>query len=156
MFHSILVAVDGSPASGRALEQAIELASDNAARLTLIAVAAPPRFRIATGPFMVPYSTDAELAVCARRIVAEAEALVPDGIPVSTVLRTGDAATAIVQRVVDGEHDLVVMGSHGRRPASSLLLGSVSAAVVARSPVPVLIVRDHVGARGGDALHVSA
>jgi nucleotide-binding universal stress UspA family protein len=141
MFRSILVAVDGSPAAARALDQAIDLARHNGARLTLIAVAAPPRWRVSTLPFAVPFPTDDELLHRVREVLDEAEARVPEGIPVCTVERRGDAATAIVERVRDGEHDLVVMGSHGRRAARSLLLGSVSSAVLSRSPVPVLVVR---------------
>jgi UDP-N-acetylenolpyruvoylglucosamine reductase len=61
---------------------------------------------------------------------------------VSSVVRRGPAAKAILERVEAAEDDLVVMGSHGRGAIRSLLLGSTSNDVVARSPVPVLIVRE--------------
>jgi nucleotide-binding universal stress UspA family protein len=142
VFHSILVAVDGSRPAARALDQAVELARSEGARLTLITVVEPPCLRGAAGPFIVPIVTEAQLAREAERVLARAEALVPDGIPVTTVIRRGPADEAILDRIEAAEHDLVVMGSHGRGLLGSLLLGSTSKDVVARSPVPVLVVRE--------------
>jgi nucleotide-binding universal stress UspA family protein len=64
---------------------------------------------------------------------------VPEDVPVSTVVRRGPVAKAILNRIETGEHDLVVVGSRGLGPTGSLILGSVSRAVLARSPVPVLV-----------------
>lgn len=142
MFRSILVALDGSPASAAALEHAIRLAQDEGARLTLISVAVPLRWRPAT-PIYIPFPSDEELERQAQEILDRAEREVPEDVPVSTVVRRGEAAKAILERVEQGEHDLVVIGSRGFGSAASLLLGSVSRAVVAHSPVPVLIARAH-------------
>lgn len=138
MFHSILVALDGSRSASRVLEEAIEVARRDGARLTLISVATQPRFRFVS-PYVVGYPTDADLVRHAEEILKRAEALVPDDVPVCSIGRRGDVAKAILDRVRDAEHDLVVMGSHGRGPIRALLLGSVSRTVVARSPVPVRI-----------------
>ena len=140
MFHSILVAVDGSRAAARALEEAIDLARGEGARLTLISVAVPPR-RLFTPPYALPVPSDDQLEEEAVRILERAEALVPDGVPVSTVVRRGSASKAILERIEDGEHDLVVMGSRGLGPAGSVLLGSVSRAVLCHSRIPALVVR---------------
>jgi nucleotide-binding universal stress UspA family protein len=140
MFRSILVAVDGSPAATRALEEAIDLARGEGARLTLIGVAVPPR-RLFNPPYAVPVPSESELEQETQQLLDRAEERVPDDVPVCTVLRRGSAAKAILQRIRDGEHDLVVMGSRGLGPAGSLLLGSVSRAVLAHSPVPVLVAR---------------
>ena len=138
MFRNILVAVDGSQAATAALEEAIELARGSGARLTLISVAVPFRWLLA-GPYITPFPTEDELARQAQEIVDRAAAVVPDHVPVFTVVRSGPADRAILDRVEQGEHDLVVMGSRGQGLAGSLLLGSVSRTVLARSPVPVLI-----------------
>ena len=140
MFRSILVAVDGSPAATEALREAIDLARGGGARLTLISVAAPPRFVLA-GPYIAPIATEEDLLRQAGRVLERAEALVPDDVPVSTVVRRGPAAKAILDRAEAGGHDLVVMGSRGLGRVAALLFGSVSRAVLARSPVPVLIAR---------------
>ena len=140
MFRSILVALDDSAASAAALDQAIDLARAEGARLTLISVAAPPRWRPA-GPFVPPYPTDAQLEDEARAILDRAEERVPDDVPVATVLRSGLAAKEILKRADCACHDLIVMGSRGLGPAASLVLGSVSRAVAAHSSIPVLIAR---------------
>jgi len=140
MFRSILVAVDGSQAAGAALTQAIDLARAEGARLTLICVASPLPWQIAAAPY-VPLPGEEELEREARETLERAEGLVPEGIPVSTALRRGRIADEILKRVETGEHDLVVMGSRGLGRAGSILLGSVSRAVLAGSPVPVLIAR---------------
>jgi nucleotide-binding universal stress UspA family protein len=140
MFRSILVAVDGSPAATAALMQAIDLARAEGARLTLISVAAPVRWQVAAAPY-VPLPREDELEREARETLDRAEALVPEGVPVSTALRRGRVAEEILKRVETGEHDLVVIGSRGLGRAGSLLLGSVSRAVLAGSPVPVLTAR---------------
>jgi nucleotide-binding universal stress UspA family protein len=140
VFRSILVALDDSAASAAALDQAIDLARAEGARLTLISVAAPPRWRPA-GPFVPPYPTDGQLEDEARVILDRAEERVPDDVPVATVLRSGLAAKEILKRADCACHDLIVMGSRGLGPAASLVLGSVSRAVAAHSSIPVLIAR---------------
>jgi nucleotide-binding universal stress UspA family protein len=138
MFRSILVAIDGSKHAQRALEEAIDLARAQKARLTLISVALPPPVVM---PGYVPVMpTPEQLKDDAEQLLDAAEKQVPDDVPVSTVVRTGSPAQAILDRIAQGEHDLVVMGSRGRGSIQSLLLGSVSQAGVHGSPVPVLVV----------------
>jgi nucleotide-binding universal stress UspA family protein len=141
MFRSILVAVDGSPAAARALETAVELARSEGARLSLINVVDLPRWRISGFPLAVPFPDEAELVREAEQTLERAEGRVPEGIPVSTVLRKGSVVKEILKRIENGEHDLVVVGSRGLGPAGSLILGSISRGVLARSPVPVLVAR---------------
>jgi nucleotide-binding universal stress UspA family protein len=138
VYQSILVAVDGSAAADAALEQAIDLARAEGARLTLISVAVPPRVRV-VGPYYVLYASDEELERQATEIVERAEARVPEDVPVHSVVRSGSAAKAILERAEVGEHDLIVMGSRGLGFAGSILLGSVSRAVLAESRIPVLV-----------------
>jgi nucleotide-binding universal stress UspA family protein len=139
VFRNILVAIDGSPTATTALEEAIDVARSDGARLVLISVAAPPRWRLAAPPY-VPYPTEYDLERAAWEVVRRAEALVPADVTVTSVVRTGPAAAAIVERAEQGGHDLVVIGSRGLGFLGSLVLGSVSRAVVARSPVPVRVV----------------
>jgi nucleotide-binding universal stress UspA family protein len=140
MFRSILVALDESDAATTALSEAIDLARAEGARLTLISVAASPRI-LATGPYIPPVPTEDELVRHTEKVLARAEALVPEDVPVVTVARRGHAATEILKRIELGGHDLVVLGSRALGRVSGVLLGSVSGAVAAHSSVPVLIAR---------------
>jgi nucleotide-binding universal stress UspA family protein len=59
----------------------------------------------------------------------------------STELQTGDPRTLIVQGAAQVHADLIVMGTHGRRGVSRLLIGSVAEQVARTAPCPVLLVR---------------
>ena len=84
MFRSILVAVDGSPAATCALKEAIDIASSEGARLTLITVAKVPSWPMGVGPFAAPLWTEADLEYAAREVLEEAESLIPDDVPFSS------------------------------------------------------------------------
>jgi nucleotide-binding universal stress UspA family protein len=138
MFKSILVAWDGSEHAKRALGEAVDLARTQDGRLTLLTVAAPLR----VWPGYVPPISEADLISSAEKILAEGEALVPDGIPVSGRTAAGDPGLELVKRAAAGDHDLIVMGSRGRGAVRSAFLGSVSHYVLNHTTVPVLIIHD--------------
>jgi nucleotide-binding universal stress UspA family protein len=142
MFRRILVAFDGSQHAQAALADAIELAQANRARLTVLTVVPDDNLWLGAA-VEVPVnlggleSTAREYAATLDRAVQS----VPADVPVTKRLRRGVAAMAILAEVRDHDHDLIVMGSRGRGGLRSLLLGSVSHAVLHSSPVPVLVVR---------------
>jgi nucleotide-binding universal stress UspA family protein len=139
MFHNILVAVDGSAHADRALDEAIDIARSSHAKLTIITGAAEPR-----AASMIALSAAAALGPAlmqhAERVLRAAVDRVPDDVSVTTVLTEEPIRAAILKRVEDGRHDLVVMGSRGRGAVRSAVLGSVSHHVLHHSPVPVLVV----------------
>jgi nucleotide-binding universal stress UspA family protein len=141
MFRNILVAVDGSPHGDGALDEAIDIARGSHARLTIITGAAEPRTAS-----MIALSAGAAAALGpgllqhAERVLRAAVERVPDDVSVTTVLTEEPIRAAILKRIEDGGHDLVVMGSRGRGTVRSAVLGSVSHHVLHHSPVPVLVV----------------
>ena len=137
--RSILVPLDGSAHAAAALERAVELAQDNCTWLTLLHVVEPPQLPPVGAAFVVGLVTP-ETDEQAEALLETAAATVPDGIPVARIVRHGRAADEILSRVEAAQHDLVVMGSRGRGPFRSLVLGSVSRAVHQHSPVPVVTV----------------
>jgi nucleotide-binding universal stress UspA family protein len=63
------------------------------------------------------------------------------GIDVSWAAEEGHPATAILAEAEDWKADLIVVGSRGRGPFASTLLGSVSTELVGHAPCPVLVAR---------------
>jgi nucleotide-binding universal stress UspA family protein len=65
-------------------------------------------------------------------------------VPVERRLLAGDPADAIIRLAESENIDLIVMGTHGRRGLSRLLMGSGAEAVVRAAPCPVLTVKQPV------------
>ena len=63
------------------------------------------------------------------------------GLTVQFAHKAGHAAETVSQWAIKGEHDLIVMGSHGHGSLTNLVLGSVATKVLAQCKVPVLLVR---------------
>ncbi|HEX6491598.1 MAG TPA: universal stress protein [Gaiellaceae bacterium] len=144
--RSILVLLDDFPHADQALERAIELAGRDDAWLILLHVIEPVH-PPAVGAAYVGGLLSAESEDHAEALLGRAAARVPEGIPVHRVIRHGDAAAEILCRVEAAGHDLVVMGSRGRGSIRSLLLGSVSRAVIHHSPAPVVTVHAEAAKR---------
>jgi nucleotide-binding universal stress UspA family protein len=141
VFLNILVAVDGSPSSRRALEHAIELARAGNAKLTLITVAPPLSAHVT----LAGVSRDtmlSELDTWAADILKGASATVPDDVIAHTVQRRGHAGRAIMRELERGGYDLIVLGTRGRGRAQEGVLGSVNGFVHFHSAVPLLSVPD--------------
>ena len=145
-YRSVLVPLDGSVHAAAAFERAIEIAKRSRAWVTLLHVIEPLRLPPVGAAYVVGMLSQ-ESEAQAEALLERAAAQVPEGIPVCTIIRRGHAAEEIVRRIDGAEHDLVVMGSRGRGPLRSLLLGSVSRAVLHRSPAPVIVVHADAPAR---------
>jgi nucleotide-binding universal stress UspA family protein len=136
-YRNILVAIDGSPDAAAALRHAVSLAHDQNAPLTLLTVVPPPPKP--AGASGVPASQDlTELYV---KILREAVESVPDDVGVTSRLEHGAIAETILRIAGEGEHDLLVMGSHGHSRMRRALLGSVSERLLHTATIPVLLMR---------------
>jgi nucleotide-binding universal stress UspA family protein len=144
MFKHILLATDGSAASGHAAAIAVGLARTHAARLTVLYVVDPYPY-LGVGEAN-PLGFQAYMS-SAMQHAAQAHAQVAglcerEGIEMDALVKEDVGAVAgIVQAARDTGAGLVVVGSHGRTGIPRLVLGSVAARVVAESPVPVLVAR---------------
>lgn len=150
MFGRILVPIDGSPTANRGLEEAIGLAREQQARICLLYVV--DELVVTAGAdgmiYMPPdYVEDFLQALRAdgKKLLARAEASVRKrGIEVEAVLlqTTGRrVADLIIKQAKKWRADVIVLGTHGRRGLSRLVMGSDAELVVRESPVPVLLVR---------------
>lgn len=139
---SIVVGVDGSPTSDLAVEWAARQAGLD--HRTLMLVHAPDAAqRFWTGPVFVDTGALTESAGTAARVLlgqaaARADAAQP-GLVVQQVLSESDPRQALLG--LAGDACMIVVGSHGRGPVRSLLLGSVGVALTKLAPCPVVVVR---------------
>jgi nucleotide-binding universal stress UspA family protein len=144
MFHNVLVAIDGSPPAERALEAAAELAEALNSRLTIICVAPEvPGYAYRSGVDVQALGREAERET--DKLLREAAAGLPEGLPVTTVLKHGNAGERIVEQIEAGQHDLLVMGSRGRGRIVANLFGSVAAHVHYHSRITMLVLQQEDG-----------
>lgn len=146
MFKELLVPVDFSETSARALRLAISLARVARARITLLYVGTVPDSPAAPDPELeIPdavHQLELRQAEDERSdLVRLAEQEIPDDVPWRTVKRVGDPAREILAELGASAYDLVVIGSHGRTGVRRMVLGSVSDAVLHAAPVPVVVTR---------------
>lgn len=141
MAKRILVAFDGTPQSEKALAFAIDEWGDQ--ELTLLTVINPvdARDRIGAG---APGAAE-EWYERAKDDASEmlADAVAEHDLEFATRIEVGKPATTIVEVAGDEEtpYDHLVIGSHGRKGVSRILLGSVAEKVIRESSVPVTVVR---------------
>jgi nucleotide-binding universal stress UspA family protein len=148
-FHRILAAVDFGAASQEALEVAIEFAVTNDATLTLVHTWEIPTYAYA-GMAYLPTDVWSAIEQAAKGQLETTLALVQKRVPNAvSVFAGGEASHEILDAAERTRADLVVMGTHGRRGMSRVLLGSVAEKVVRLSPVPVLTVRGKAGGAVG-------
>lgn len=145
MFKKILVPVDGSVASRRGLDEAIELAKSHGAQLRLVHVVNELILTGTEGPPLYFKDLIESLRDSGKKVLEAAQGHVrSQGLDAETVLEEilgGRAAGAIVDQAKTWPADVIVMGTHGRRGLGRLALGSDAEIVVRHAPVPVLLVR---------------
>lgn len=143
LVNRILVPVDLSPHSFLAARRALALAQAFGAGVTLLHVVQHELAVVAYAEDDDPSLFQERVEPLARRELTRfREGLtVPPGVRASGKLRFGEPRAEVLEELRSGSYDLVVMGTHGRSGFELLLLGSVTAGVVRRSPVPVLTVR---------------
>ena len=142
-YSRIVMATDFSPASDAAFEEAARMAREWGARLYL--VHAYETTAEASVPYLPAISFFETLAAVRAQAEQKLQALISRaslrGVNVRLVAERGVAHDTIVDVAARENADLIVMGTHGRRGAARLLLGSVAARVIAMAPCPVLTLR---------------
>jgi nucleotide-binding universal stress UspA family protein len=141
MTDNVLVAVDGSPLSERALTYATETFPD--ASITTIYVINPIDSIIDVEAGGLPVAEDwyENAKEKASRIHTTATNLAAErNTELDTVTEVGKPARAILGYADDHDIDQIVMGSHGRSGIDRALLGSVAETVTRRARIPVTII----------------
>jgi nucleotide-binding universal stress UspA family protein len=147
MYKRILVAVDGSETSQRALGEALALAKLHLSQLRIVHVVDIASLYLADSYRASTGRLEAALTGAGTKILAEASASAAQaGVPSDTRLveigtLSGRVADAIVREARAWPAELIVAGTHGRRGLSHLFLGSVAEGVMRTAPAPVLLIR---------------
>jgi nucleotide-binding universal stress UspA family protein len=144
--RSVLVAYDGTKPAMAALDQAVEIAERNSAKMTVACVI--PVIAAAYGIEMPPGASVVETIDAARRMLAEVKADVTKrGVStVETVLLEGDPVDQILEYAERHPPDLIVVGSRGLSDAGRFFLGSVSDGILHHAHSSVLIVKSPTAA----------
>jgi nucleotide-binding universal stress UspA family protein len=146
VYHRILTPIDGSETAACSIREAVRLAGDQKALLRFLYVVDAYVLMKYYGPPTVLQSDVIEVmrktgeAALERALAAARE----QGVQADSAIvesSVGRVSKAIVEQAHDWPADLIVIGTHGRRGASRLVMGSDAEEVVRLSPVPVLLVR---------------
>lgn len=155
LFESILVPLDGSEHSLRALDVAVQIAKVFKAKLMLIHVySATVRPIILPEPTTltpsgVPAITAEEVTKVIEAARGAGERILADGkqraeacqLKAKTLLKEGQTTQEIIRTAKEEQSDLIVIGARGVSKLREILLGSVSDGVTRNAPCPVLVVK---------------
>ena len=141
MGKHLLVPLDGSEQADEALAYAYDEFSD--ATVTLLHVINPARAGYGAQAGLPSFSEEwyDEAEAAAEELFAEARDAAPEHVSIETATEVGQPARTIVDYADDSDIDEIVIGSHGRRGISRVLLGSVAENVARRADVPVTVAR---------------
>lgn len=135
----ILVALDPTGVSDKALSRAVDLAIKENAELSAILVALDMS---GMGEFIPPETTDGLIKAAKEAAARAARFAEGKGLRMATeVVVSNSPKEAIVKALETGRHDLVVLGSRNLGGLDRFLLGSVAQAVAMGAPCSTLIVR---------------
>ncbi len=142
MYTKILVPIDGSENSTRALEHGLNLSSELKSKITVLYVLQIP-------PFVYVQSQQVVNSVM-ESLKKEAKLVLESGIsqskkhgvePETVFLEGNDIASIIIDYGEKNNFDVIVIGSRGHGKVKTVLLGSVSHNVLHNSKIPVLIIK---------------
>lgn len=143
-FARILVPVDGSDSSAKAVARTVKLARICGSTIDFLYVA---NITGVTGglqlapPIHLPDDVLAKLKDAGNAAMDKVLAQVPDDLPTQKYCETGSPAETILAFAEKHDNDLIVVGSRGLTAAEGIWLGSVSRHLVERAQCPVMVVK---------------
>ncbi len=141
--RTIVVPIDFSGHSLRALDQAISLGRRFGAKLHLLHSYAIPMRGVMPYEFAVPDGIWEGIREASEAKLAELrEKAVSEGLEVSTEVSPELPAESIVAAALERDADLIVMGTRGHTGLKHALLGSVAERTIRTAPCSVLTVKD--------------
>ena len=136
MFSKLLVPIDGSDNSFRALNHAIFLSKKIVAQTTALHAIILKEKEIALNAIILKYQEESENILNRSRDIGS-----KNGVKVKTVLKKGDATSIIIDYSKKENYDTIIMGRRGMGKLRQLVLGSTSTKVLSHSDCTVVIVK---------------
>jgi len=148
-FFDILVCVDGSDKSQKALLKAISMSEKFGSKLTILLVIeerlvdfwADTEFKPRDIKSQVSLKKDSRIYKKSKKFLDEFAKRVPSKIKCSTKILTGDPAKVILNYEKKNKPDLIILGSRGLGGFSKLLVGSVSTKVFNHSSTSLMVIK---------------
>jgi universal stress protein A len=138
----ILVPVDFSDASDKALAYAVAFARQFHAKILLLHVVHVSYMAGEYGPIDVPVLEDQLIEAAKQKIQELAKDKVPAELLEGTAVCAGPAVHEIAELAKERNTDLIILSTHGYTGLKRVMLGSVTENVVRHAPCPVLVVRE--------------
>jgi len=142
MYKKVLIALDGSSPSFRAVSCAANMA-DSIEEITLINVITIQHVFSADGQSVdfFPAEYYQELRRTAQEVLDKAEAMLGNHTHITKLVESGPPADMILQVAERDHSDLIIVGSRGLNSIERLFLGSVSHKLVSLANCPVMLVK---------------
>lgn len=141
ILHKILIPIDGSRPSYKALSYAIDIARNKDITLTLLYVAEPQKEisdfeRVSLGGYIPD-----NIKTKGYELLSELLQEIPSDIKTQIFVEIGSPAEIIVDKAQTEQFDMIIMGSRGLSKLKSIFMGSVSQYTLQYAHCPVLIIR---------------
>ena len=141
ILHKILIPIDGSRQSCKALSYAVSLAQNKDIALTLLYVAEPQKeisdFERVSLSGYIPDNIKTK----GYKLLSELMHEIPPDIKTQILVEIGSASEIIVEKAQTEQFDMIIMGSRGLGKLKSIFMGSVSQYTLQYAHCPVLIIR---------------
>ncbi len=146
MIKKILVPIDFSDYSKKALRYTIDFAKQFNSEIILVYVIEPLVYPadLSMGQMVIPHSEEdlSEKSKTDLKKLAENE--IGEALRYSIIVKTGKPFLEIIETASELDTDLIIISTHGHTGVEHLLFGSTSEKVVRKAPCPVLTLREPI------------
>lgn len=143
LINKILVPIDFSDYSKKALQYAVEFATKFNAEISLVYVIEPMSYPtdLSMGQMVIPQS-DVNLSVKSKDELEQyAKIEIGERLNYKVIVKTGKPFIEIIDTAKEIDSDLIIIATHGHTGVEHLLFGSTAEKVVRKAPCPVLTIR---------------
>lgn len=138
----ILVPIDFSEPSLKALRYAVPFAEEFGATISLVHIREPIPYPVDITNISSPSVPGIEEAEAKRKLYDLAYHEIEELVPIDVHVRSGKAPDEIVNLAKALETDLIIIATHGYKGVMHFVMGSTAEKVVRHAPCPVLVVRE--------------